>query len=207
MKRPIISALSADRIAGAPAVDDEPSPSCAAPGSVRPRTIHLVDAENHVFAFQRKAGVDDVATWWRLYRNEMVGIGPDDTVYIGVSVKNRWMKKAIPLGRNVFWAIGHAGPNGAEQALLASVYPAHAALRYDRVCIVSGDGAFVNFANRCSENGMTVQVVSVEGTTHPNLAAAATVHTTLRRVRRSQRACSVAAVQAIHGASIAAAVA
>lgn len=173
-------------------------------GAVRPRTVHMVDAENHVFAFGRKACLDDVAAWWHLYRSEMVGIGPDDIVYIGISVKNRWMKKAIPLGKNVFWAIGHSGPHGAEQALLASVYPPHAALTYDRVCIVSGDGAFVNFANKCGENGMTVQVVAVEGAMHPNLAAAATVRTTLRRVRRSQHARAVAAIQAIRAASIAA---
>ena len=169
-----------------------------------PRTIHIVDLENHIFAFDRKACLDDVATWWSLYRNEILGIADNDVVYIGVSVKNRWMKKAIPPRKNLFWAIGHAGPHGAEQALLASVYPPHLAQKFDRVCIASGDGAFTNFAKQCIANGITVRATCFEGSLNPNLAAAASVRTTVRRVRRSQHARALSAVHAVHAARIAA---
>jgi len=78
---------------------------------------------------------------------------------------------------------------------------------YERVVIASGDGAFINFANQCAKQGLTVQVVSGEGALNARLATAATIRTRFRRERRSKRAFALAAIRAIHAASVAAATA
>lgn len=179
------------------------TPANASPGE-RPTSVHLIDLENHVFATDHKATVRDVANWWEFYCNEVLGIGPNDVVFLGVSVKNLWMKKAIPWRKNLFWVVGHAGPNGADQAILASVYPPHAALTYRRAVVVSGDGAFINFAVRAKQAGMIVQVVAVEGNLHPNLAKAASIRTTIRRTSRRQKEINTSRLEAVHAATFAA---
>ena len=107
--------------------------------------LHLVDLENHLAIKGRKITEEDVKSWWSIYKQHFVR--PGDLVMVGVSPRtSRWLRAFA--GDRVQTRIGHTGPDGADDALLASVYVPDMAEKFGRWIIASGDGAFTGLAKQ-----------------------------------------------------------
>ena len=76
----------------------------------RVRTVHAIDLENQLVTRGRRMTTVDAARWWAVYRDEAVGVGPDDLVFVGVSVHTTRELRPAFEGDRVMWRIGHAGP-------------------------------------------------------------------------------------------------
>ena len=165
-------------------------------------TLHLIDLENHLSIKGRKITEDDAKKWWSVYKQHFVRRG--DLVMVGVSPRTaRWLKAFN--GDRIQARIGHTGPDGADDALLASVYVPDMAERFGRWNIVSGDGAFTGLARQGERRGVRVHLITTGDTgVAPKLAAAATLHSKIRLSPRSKQKRNATVMHAIHAASVAA---
>lgn len=176
----------------------------AAPGPRRLPTVHAIDLENQLVRRGRKVTTNDVARWWSVYRNEAVGVAPGDLVFIGVSVHTTREFRPAFAGEKVMWRIGHSGPDGADLALLSSIYAPQLASRFERLVIASGDHIFAPLARHAREVGMHVHLVTGEAGVSGELAAVASIRTTIRTVSRAQQARTRSAIHLVHAAAVAA---
>jgi len=165
-------------------------------------TLHLIDLENHLAIKGRKITEQDAKSWWSIYKQHFVRSG--DLVLVGVSPRtSRWLKAFA--GDRVQTRIGHTGPDGADDALLASVYVPDMAERFARWVIASGDGAFTGLAKQGSQRGVRIHLVTTgDSWIAPKLAAAATLRSKIRLTPRTQRERNLASIHAVHAASAAA---
>lgn len=100
------------------------------------RTLHLLDVENLVGGVG--AGIEAVAPALAAYRRT-VEIGPDDHVVLGTGTELAFAAKAAWPG--TLLRIGK-GVDGADRALLSTLYPEFIASHYHRLVVGSGDHAF-----------------------------------------------------------------
>ncbi|WP_125131168.1 NYN domain-containing protein [Microbacterium sp. 10M-3C3] len=170
----------------------------------RVRTVHAIDLENQLVTRGRRMTTADAARWWAVYRDEAVGVGPDDLVFVGVSVHTTRELRPAFEGDRVMWRIGHAGPDGADLALLSALYAPQFAGKYRRLVIASGDHIFAPLARHAREVGMKVQLVHGRNGVSSELAALASTRTTIRPVARSQEARALSAIRLVHTAATAA---
>lgn len=165
-------------------------------------SLHLIDLENHVAIKGRKVTDEDIKSWWSIYKQHFVR--PGDLVMVGVSPRTaRWLKAFA--GDRIQARIGHTGPDGADDALLASVYVPDIAARFGRWVIASGDGAFTGLAKQGGQRGVRVQLVTTgDSWVSPKLAAAASLHSRIRLAPRLQQQRTLASIRTVHAASAAA---
>lgn len=164
--------------------------------------LHLIDLENHLVIKGRKVTDEDIKSWWSIYKQHFVH--PGDLVMVGVSPRTtRWLKAFA--GDRIQARIGHTGPDGADDALLASVYIPDMAARFGRWVIASGDGAFTGLAKQGGRRGVRIQLVTTgDSWIAPKLAAAANLHSKIRLAPRLQQQRTLASIRAVHAASAAA---
>lgn len=174
------------------------------PAPVRLKTCHVIDLENQLFGLDHKVTEDVVVKWWGLYRQQAVGIGPTDVVYVGVSERNRWMLRALR-DTKVRSKIGHSGPDGADLALLASVWVPHLVSRgIEKLVLATGDHLFAPLAVDARAHGLQVQIVASHLDVSAELKNAASIHTTIRSTSRAQVRRNLSAMQSVHAATLAA---
>ena len=169
----------------------------------RKRRYFLIDIENPTRG--AKAGVDEVATFWSILKQQAPGVAPHDHVVVGASRSVARKYRPVISGHNVKWVIGANAPDAADCALLAAIDLRRVARDYDELVIVSGDHAFADLARRAKTSGLTVHVVTAE---HPEnrsmlareLAAAADVRTVARLRGRTQRKRTIQATRAMSAA-------
>lgn len=146
------------------------------------RTLTLCDPENEVGGADASAAV--ARRFFQVFFAEVIGFQRGDQVIAGVShhAAKRWMFDLMDLP--IQWRLG-SGPDGAEQAVLASVDLAHAASAgFGRCIVASGDGAFVSAAREARELGMQVHLVTGRGRVSRALRAACPTHSRIREFRR-----------------------
>lgn len=165
-------------------------------------TLHIIDLENHLSIAGRKISEDDVKSWYELYERHFVG--PRDLVIVGVSPKtSRWLRAFA--GKRVQSRIGHTGPDGADDILLASIYVPDMADRYRQWNVASGDGAFTGIVRQASQRGVFVRLVTTGDTRiAPKLWAASAVHSKIRLTSRSTTLRNAAAIRGVYEATVAA---
>lgn len=171
-----------------------PSASAAEPTNAyseslgsRKRRYFLVDVENPTRG--AKSTCEEVATLWRILKQQAPGIAPEDHVVVGASRRVARKYRAVIRGANVRWVVGADAPDAADRALLAAIDLHRVARDYDELVIVSGDHAFAPLARRAKRFGLRVRVVTAE---HPEqrtmlsreLAAIADTRTLVRLERR-----------------------
>ena len=169
----------------------------------RKRRYFLIDIENPTRG--AKAGVDEVATFWSILKQQAPGVAPHDHVVVGASRSVARKYRPAISGHNVKWVIGANAPDAADCALLAAIDLRRVARDYDELVIVSGDRAFADLARRAKASGLTIHVVTAE---HPEnrsmlsreLAAAADVRTVVRPRARTQRKRTIQATRAMSAA-------
>lgn len=123
-----------------------------------PRTFHIVGIENIAWDAPRSLDTQRCRDCWQAYR-EAVALQPEDGVLLGCCRATALcVGLGIPTGRQ--FVVGHNGPDGADQAILAAVDLDHIARRYQRVVIASGDAAFTWVAQALRERGLLVYNVT-----------------------------------------------
>ncbi|SOD73510.1 hypothetical protein SAMN05892883_2803 [Jatrophihabitans sp. GAS493] len=135
-----------------------------------PRALHLIDLENLLGDRARRDEASITDIWSRYWAN--VPIGRDDLLVVATGpslAATAWF--ALP--RTVRRLVGY-GINGADHALLDALDPDHAAARFGRVVIGSGDHIFAPTLYGLRLRG--VDGWQVTGRGHPStaLASAAT---------------------------------
>jgi len=122
----------------------------------RSRKIVLIDIENMLFGNHRDAEIErsdrggqilDLAESRRRTDHLIVGCNPQ----LAFVAKELFPNARIVTGR---------GKDGADRALVATIEPSHAALRFSELCIVSGDHAFTELAREARIAGLSVRVVA-----------------------------------------------
>lgn len=186
------------------APSQDPITTMTSPAPQLVRTVHAIDLENQLVMRGRRLTTADATRWWSVYRNEAVGVGPDDLVFVGVSVHTTRELRPAFEGDRVMWRIGHAGPDGADLALLSALYAPQFAAKYQRLVIASGDHIFAPLARHARELGMKVHLVHTANGVSSELAALAATRTTIRTVARSQRVRALSAIRLVHAAAVAA---
>lgn len=152
--------------------------------ALRPRSCHLIDIENQMGG--TSASVEDIQRWWKIYRDEAVGIRPGDQVIVGTShfaAKTVWF--ALPMAgiqRRV-----KSGPDGAETAILEALDIDHLSRSFDRLVIASADHFFTDTAYKARALGMEVHLVIGRGAPSRALLAACPTRTFIRTTPRAVR--------------------
>lgn len=142
----------------------------------RTRSLHLIDLEN--LCASGLALESLIEKVWRTYRYG-VPTSPDDQYVVGSShafAKRAWfILPAQGIQRRA-----RSGKDGGELAILSDVDLVHAANRFDRLVIASGDGMFTETAKAARVQGLHVHQVSGLGSCSRALAATAHTHSRLR---------------------------
>ncbi|ABL80545.1 MULTISPECIES: NYN domain-containing protein [unclassified Nocardioides] len=139
------------------------------------RAIHLIDAENLLGG--PNAAPEAFIEMWRVYRGGIVSTTSDQFVLAGSSFFFRNVLPALAgLGAQL---LVRDGEDGAELALLDGLNLTHAADRFDRVVIASGDGMFEDLAIEARRRGLHVHQVTGLGRCSAALSRAATTHAQL----------------------------
>ena len=140
------------------------------------RSLHLIDLENLCGSGLPPTSL--IETVWRTYRYG-VPTSPEDHYIVGTShlfAARAWF--VLPeqgIQRRI-----RSGKDGGELAILADLDLDHAASRFDRLVIASGDGMFTETAKAAREHGLHVHQVSGLGSCSRALAATAHTHSRLR---------------------------
>ncbi len=140
------------------------------------RSLHLIDLENLCGSGLPPKSL--IARVWRTYRYG-VATSPEDHYIVGSShgfASLAW----FVLPDQGIQRVVRSGKDGGELAILAEVDIAHAASRFDRIVIASGDGMFTEAAATAREHGLHVHQVSGLGKCSRALAATAHTHSRLR---------------------------
>ena len=119
-----------------------------------------------------------IARVWRTYRYG-VPTSPADHFVVGSSHGFASLAWFILPAQGIQRVV-RSGQDGGELAILAGVDLDHAADRFDRIVIASGDGMFTQTAVTARDRGLHVHQVSGIGTCARTLAAAAHTHSRLR---------------------------
>ena len=144
---------------------------------VADRTLHVIDLENLVGGTD--AGPDELRAAWDAYRGHGIRIAEDDHVVIATSshvARVAWF--ALPA--TGMQRLVRDGQDGADLALVEAVDIDHAATRYGRMVIASGDHAFTDLALDARAHHMRVQLVIGRGQPSRQLMAACPSRTWLR---------------------------
>lgn len=140
------------------------------------RSLHLIDLENLCGSGLSPATF--IEKVWRTYRYG-VPTSPEDHYVVGSShafASRAW----FVLPAQGIQRRARSGKDGGELAILTDVDIAHAASRFDRLVIASGDGMFTEAAKAAREHGLHVHQVSGLGSCSRSLAATAHTHSRLR---------------------------
>ena len=140
------------------------------------RSLHLIDLENLCGSGLPPTSL--IETVWRTYRYG-VPTSPEDHYVVGSShlfASRAW----FVLPYQGIQRRARSGKDGGELAILAEVDLDHAASRFDRLVIASGDGMFTETAKAAREHGLHVHQVSGLGSCSRALAATAHTHSRLR---------------------------
>lgn len=140
------------------------------------RSLHLIDLENLCGSGLPSESL--IARVWRTYRYG-VQTSPQDHYIVGSSHGFASLAWFI-LPTQGIQRVVRSGKDGGELAILAEVDLAHAATRFDRIVIASGDGMFTEAATTARAHGLHVHQVSGIGKRSGALAAAAHTHSRLR---------------------------
>lgn len=121
----------------------------------RSRKIVLLDLENVLFGRHHDARPETMRS------EEILRLAqarrPGDMVILGCNPQLAFRAKlGFPNSR----LVTGRGSNGADNALIDCLDLAHAAKRFDELCIVSGDHAFAAVAFAARKAGMRVRVVA-----------------------------------------------
>lgn len=141
------------------------------------RTLHVIDLENLVGGTDASPG--DLRAAWDAYRGHGIGIADDDHVIIATSshvARVAWF--ALPA--TGIQRLVRDGQDGADLALIDAVDVPHAATRYGRISLASGDHAFTQLVLEAKSHRMRVQLVIGRGQPSRELMAACTARTWLR---------------------------
>lgn len=140
------------------------------------RSLHLIDLENLCGSGLPPTSL--IEKVWRTYRYGLP-TSPEDHYVVGSShlfAMRAWF--VLPdqgIQRRI-----RSGKDGGELAILADVDLDHAAGRYERLVIGSGDGMFTEAAKAAREHGLHVHQVSGLGSCSRALTASAHTHSRLR---------------------------
>lgn len=140
------------------------------------RSLHLIDLENLCGSGLPPTSL--IEKVWRTYRFG-VPSSPEDHYVVGSShifASRAW----FVLPYQGIQRRARSGKDGGELAILADVDLDHAARRFDRLVIASGDGMFTEAATTAREHGLHVHQVSGLGSCSRALAATAHTHSRLR---------------------------
>jgi hypothetical protein len=140
------------------------------------RSLHLIDLENLCGSGLPPTSL--IARVWRTYRYG-VPTSPADHFIVGSSHGFASLAWFILPAQGIQRVV-RSGQDGGELAILAGVDLAHAANRFDRIVIASGDGMFTDTATTAREQGLHVHQVSGIGKCARTLANAAHTHSRLR---------------------------
>ena len=140
------------------------------------RSLHLIDLENLCGSGLPPKSL--IARVWRTYRYG-VTTSPDDQYIVGSSHGFASLAWFILPDQGIQRVV-RSGKDGGELAILAEVDIAHAASRFDRIVIASGDGMFTEAAATARKHGLHVHQVSGLGKCSRALAATAHTHSRLR---------------------------
>ncbi len=117
------------------------------------RKIVIVDLENTMFGDHVDSSQDRSTEILALAEARR----PTDMVIVGCNPHLAFSaKEHFPQARIV---TGH-GKDGADRVLIDTIDLAHAADRFDELCIVSGDHAFAEIAHEARRAGLRVRVVA-----------------------------------------------
>jgi hypothetical protein len=131
------------------------------------RTLHVVDVEN--LAGWPLPAIGEIRRLRDRYA-EAVGIGSTDLVVIAC---NHNALLSVALGWPGARYRVRSGPDGADLELIDVLEHEHAAERFGRIVIASGDGRFADSAARLARAGCQVIVVSRRGSLAARLRLAA----------------------------------
>ncbi|KRA37927.1 hypothetical protein ASD81_04375 [Nocardioides sp. Root614] len=140
------------------------------------RSLHLIDLENLCGSGLPPTSL--IEQVWRTYRYG-VPTSLEDHYVVGSShifASRAWF--VLPV--QGVQRRARSGQDGGELAILADVDLDHAAKRFDRLVIASGDGMFTEAANQARRHGLHVHQVSGLGACSRALAASAHTHSRLR---------------------------
>ena len=140
------------------------------------RSLHLIDLENLCASGLPTEGL--IAKVWRTYRYG-VPTSLEDQYIVGSSHLFA-MRAWFVLPDQGIQRRARSGKDGGELAILADVDLEHAASRFDRLVIASGDGMFTETAKAARKHGLHVHQVSGLGSCSRTLAASAHTHSRLR---------------------------
>ena len=188
-----------------PVLQPASKPALVAAPPCRPAVLHAIDIENQLVSKGRKLTLDDVKAWVEVYWNQGPGVREGDLVIVAVSPRSMWMLKAFT-GKRIRAVIGHTGPDGADEALLAAIYVPDMSAQYAEWNIGSGDGAFTGLATQAAKRGVFVRMVTTGDTLiAPKLRRAVHVYTRIRTTSRTQTQAkqehAATAIHAIRSAS------
>ena len=119
-----------------------------------PRTLHLLDLENLLGG---KVTTERCRRVWREYCTT-VGTSSNDQFVLSVAQHNGAIA-AFGLPANIQRVLGDNRPDGADRSLVEAVDVQHAAARFDRVVIGSGDHYFASLAVTLRQAGCEVAQV------------------------------------------------
>ncbi len=140
------------------------------------RSLHLIDLEN--LCGSGLPPTSFIEKVWRTYRYGVL-TSPEDHYVVGSShifASRAW----FVLPAQGIQRRARSGKDGGELAILADVDLDHAASRFDRLVIASGDGMFTEAAKAAREHGLHIHQVSGLGSCSRALAATAHTHSRLR---------------------------
>lgn len=150
--------------------------------STRPRTLSLLDVENLV-----RDGIKThrVADMWTEFVEVTQPRWDDHTTVAVASRHAATAFLALPAG--VRRVVGNNGPDGADQALLASADIDWVAAHFGRVVIGSGDHIFAPLAEALRAKGLSVVQVIGAGACSAQLYRACSEHKYLPNTRKTTR--------------------
>ena len=141
------------------------------------RSINIIDIENLFGGTDPTA--DDVRDVWTAYNSH--GVTIEDNDHVVVASCSRVAKVAwFALPASGLQRVVRDGPDGADLAALSALDLPHAATRYDRLVIASGDHAFAPVAEEARSLGMAVHLVIGRGAPSRELLRACPSRTWLR---------------------------
>jgi|SRR5687768_4501048 hypothetical protein len=121
------------------------------------RTVHLLDVENLVGA--PRPALSQVVTMMGLYRRRVPAGGMDQYV----AAVNHGAMLPVGLALTGIQLLVRSGRDGADEALREVIRLDHLDIRFERVVIGSGDGAFTDLVDWLRGRGVQVVVVSRPG--------------------------------------------